>query len=59
MAFMLALAEFVAVLSCTMFTSAAVYIDLVEHPAHGLRHQDRGDGMGTKLPACDDHAGLA
>ena len=27
------IAEFVAVLSCSLFTGAAVYISLVEHPA--------------------------
>jgi len=27
------LAEFIAVLSCSLFTGAAVYINLVEHPA--------------------------
>jgi hypothetical protein len=27
------IAEFVAVLSCSLFTAAAVYISLVEHPA--------------------------
>jgi hypothetical protein len=27
------IAEFVAVLSCSLFTGAAVYINLVEHPA--------------------------
>jgi uncharacterized membrane protein len=30
---MLAAAEFIAVLSCTLFAGAAVYINLVEHPA--------------------------
>lgn len=30
---MLAVAQFVATLSCTLFTGAAVYITLVEHPA--------------------------
>jgi len=27
------IAEFVAVLSCSLFTGAAVYVSLVEHPA--------------------------
>jgi len=27
------IAEFVAVLSCSLFTGASVYINLVEHPA--------------------------
>jgi hypothetical protein len=27
------IAEFVSVLSCALFTGAAVYINLVEHPA--------------------------
>jgi hypothetical protein len=30
---MVAAAEFIAVLSCTLFTGAAIYINLVEHPA--------------------------
>ena len=30
---MLQIAEFVAVLACSLFTGAAVYISLVEHPA--------------------------
>ena len=30
---MLAVVEFIAVLSCTLFAGAAVYINLVEHPA--------------------------
>ena len=30
---MVAVVEFVAVLSCTLFTGAAIYITLVEHPA--------------------------
>jgi hypothetical protein len=30
---MLQIAEFIAVLSCALFTGAAVYITLVEHPA--------------------------
>ncbi len=30
---MLGLARFVAILSCTIFTGAAIYISLVEHPA--------------------------
>jgi hypothetical protein len=27
------IAEFVAVLSCSLFTGASIYINLVEHPA--------------------------
>ena len=27
------IAEFIAVLSCSLFTGAAVYLSLVEHPA--------------------------
>ena len=30
---MLAIVEFIAVLSCTLFTGAAIYINFVEHPA--------------------------
>lgn len=30
---MVAIIEFIAVLSCTLFTRAAIYINLVEHPA--------------------------
>jgi uncharacterized membrane protein len=30
---MVAVIEFIAVLSCTLFTGAAIYINLVEHPA--------------------------
>ena len=30
---MVAFIEFIAVLSCTLFTGAAIYINLVEHPA--------------------------
>src|SRR5207245_9300099 len=30
---MIALVEFIAVLSCTLFAGAAIYINLVEHPA--------------------------
>lgn len=30
---MVAIIEFIAVLSCTLFTGAAIYINLVEHPA--------------------------
>lgn len=30
---MVAVVEFVAVLSCTLFTGAAIYVNLVEHPA--------------------------
>ena len=30
---MLTVIEFIAVLSCTIFTGAAIYINLVEHPA--------------------------
>ncbi|MBM4256139.1 MAG: DUF1772 domain-containing protein [Deltaproteobacteria bacterium] len=30
---MLVVVEFLAVLSCTLFTGAAIYINLVEHPA--------------------------
>lgn len=30
---MVAVIEFIAVLSCTLFTGAAIYITLVEHPA--------------------------
>src|SRR5258708_15896151 len=30
---MLALVEFIAVLSCTLFAGAAIYVNLVEHPA--------------------------
>ncbi len=30
---MVSVIEFIAVLSCTLFTGAAVYINLVEHPA--------------------------
>jgi len=30
---MLQIAEFIAVLSCSLFTGAAVYVSLVEHPA--------------------------
>ncbi len=35
--------EFIAVLSCTLFTGAAIYINLVEHPARM--------GCGTKIAA--------
>src|SRR6266513_56545 len=30
---MIALVEFIAVLSCTLFAGAAIYVNLVEHPA--------------------------
>lgn len=40
---MIAVIEFIAVLSCTLFTGAAVYINLVEHPARM--------GCGTKTAA--------
>jgi uncharacterized membrane protein len=30
---MVAVIEFIAVLSCTIFTGAAIYINFVEHPA--------------------------
>jgi hypothetical protein len=30
---MLSAVEFIAVLSCTLFTGAAIYVNLVEHPA--------------------------
>jgi hypothetical protein len=33
---MLQIAEFVAVLACSLFTGAAVYVNLVEHPARML-----------------------
>lgn len=38
---MLEVAQFVAVLSCTLFTGAAIYLNLVEHPARM--------GCGTEL----------
>ena len=40
---MIAVIEFIGVLSCTLFTGAAVYINLVEHPARM--------GCGTKTAA--------
>ena len=40
---MLAIAQLIAVLSCTLFTGAAIYINLVEHPARL--------GCGTQLAA--------
>jgi hypothetical protein len=34
-------AEFVAVLACGLFTGAAVYVSLVEHPArNGMRRRN-------------------
>lgn len=41
---MLAAAQFLAVLSCTIFAGAALYINLVEHPAR------MGCGTETALP---------
>ena len=40
---MVAVVEFVAALSCTLFAGAAIYINLVEHPSRM--------GCGTKLAA--------
>ena len=40
---MLAMAQLLAVLSCTLFTGAAIYINLVEHPARM--------GCGTQVAA--------
>jgi hypothetical protein len=31
------IAEFVAVLACSLFAEAAVYLSLVEHPEHPAR----------------------
>ncbi len=35
------IAEFVAVLSCSLFTGASVYINLVEHPARMYSHPEQ------------------
>jgi hypothetical protein len=51
------IAEFVAVLSCSLFTGAAVYISLVEHPARMQCpiHSDRDPA--NEQAIAEPHAG--
>ncbi len=40
--------EFAAVLTCSLFTGAAVYISLVEHPADGRAVPSRAPRQGRQ-----------
>jgi hypothetical protein len=44
---MLAIVEFITVLSCTLFSGAAIYINFVSIPLEWAEHGDRSNGLGS------------